>query len=154
MGTLLPISVVFLVFLVSHRCCNNAIHPPHLSGGSRPRDSSRDWPHISVDKLLSFHTITVYCFVYLYIPLMQLFPAIAPSAGLMIFLSSPCLDWIIGSANVTPTIRRASACCLTVVRYVVAESLNLTLLLWSPERVASLKSIRGISRGLLSVLIG
>lgn len=118
---------------------------PHTCRGSRPPDSSHDWPPRSLDKLPSFQT-----FVYPYIPLMHLLPAISGDDLLLISMSG--LDH--QGANFTPAVHHAPACRLTVVRHMVTESLNLKLLLWCPEQVASLKTIRGISRGLLSVLIG
>lgn len=142
-GHLLPISAVcFWSFM------NASTMPstPHTCRGSRPPpDSSHDWPPRSLDKLPSFQT-----FVYPYILLMHLLPAISGDDLFLISMSG----LVHQGANFTPAVHHAPACRLTVVRHMVTESLNLKLLLWCPEQVASLKTIRGISRGLLSVLIG
>lgn len=119
--------------------------PTPVEGHDPPPDSSHDWPPRSLDKLPSFQT-----FVYPYILLMHLLPAISGDDLLLISMSG----LVHQGANFTPAVHHAPACRLTVVRHMVTESLNLKLLLWCPEQVASLKTIRGISRGLLSVLIG
>lgn len=138
-------SYICCLFLVLYECFNNAIHSPHLSRVTTPPDSSHDWPPRSLDKLPSFQT-----FVYPYILLMHLLPAISGDDLLLISMSG----LVHQGANFTPAVHHAPACRLTVVRHMVTESLNLKLLLWCPAQVASLKTIRGISRGLLSVLIG